>query len=166
LSLFNKEFFVQLLYMQRLSSPNPYIVADHKCSQLRTVNQDHLERMPFREFLGGSGERGKEVTSLGVSSSLLEFIELWETLQQAHINVFSQDFSAPISNPEMCAPSNLQQLGLGQICLGPMNPVVQYWLTPAWKHLHHLTLRKPKLLSKGLNNVCYSVLASILRQTQ
>jgi len=23
--------------MQRLSSPNPYIMADHKCSQLRTV---------------------------------------------------------------------------------------------------------------------------------
>src|SRR3974390_3941629 len=71
--------------------------------------------------------------------------------------------SAPISNPEMCAPSNLQQLGLGQICLCPMNPVVQYWLTPAWKHLHHLTLRKANLLSKGLNNECYSVLASILR---
>ena len=66
----------------------------------------------------------------------------------------------------MCAPSNLQQLGLGQICLCPMNPVVQYWLTPAWKHLHHLTLRKAKLLSKGLNNECYSVLASILRETQ
>src|SRR5215217_7943753 len=50
-------------------------------------------------------------------------------------SVFAQDLSAPVSDAEMCAPGGLQQLGLGQIRLGPMHAIVEHRLAAARKHL-------------------------------
>ena len=55
-SLFREEIFIELLNVQRLRSAHAHVVANHQCSQLLAVDQQHLKRMAFGELIGRASE--------------------------------------------------------------------------------------------------------------